>query len=87
MRTRNEILAKIKVFRTVRNHAKQFVNTEGLVFLNNGAIKALEWALGYKRRHQFWCYNCAFLHNNLRCPKCGNEREHKIDKGISYKEE
>ena len=80
MKTRNEIRAKIKQLRAERNYAQQFETTEGLVFLKNGAIKALEWILGYKRKPQFWCFHCALLHNNLKCPKCGNETDNRIDR-------
>lgn len=73
MKTKKEIRAKIKKFRISRNDAKQFSRTEGYVFLTNGAIKALEWVLGYKHKPQYWCFRCAILHNNIKCPKCGNE--------------
>jgi len=78
MKTKNAIRAKIKQFRITRNDAQQFEGTEGYVFLTNGAIKALEWVLGYKRKPQFWCFRCALLHNNLKCPKCGSEKKRTI---------
>ena len=78
MKTKKEIKAKIKDLRITRNDARQFKTTEGFVFLSNGAIKALEWALGYKHKPQYWCFRCAFLHNVLKCPKCGNEKERNI---------
>jgi len=78
MKTKGEIRARIKKFRIARNDAKQFDGTEGYVFLNNGAIKALEWVLGFKRKPQWWCYRCALLHTGLKCPRCGNEIEHKV---------
>jgi len=83
MKTKNVIRARIKRLRVRRDDAKQFTGTEGYVFLCNGAIRALEWILGYKRKPQFWCYRCALLHNNLKCPKCGNETERIIDEGNS----
>ena len=78
MKKRNAILAKIKTLRASRNDAQQFESTEGYVFLTNGAIYALEWILGYKRKPKYWCFCCAILHDNLRCPKCGNERKREL---------
>ena len=75
MKTKNVIRGKIKRLRIVRNDAQQFEGAEGYVFLLNGAIKALEWVLEYKRKPQFWCLRCALLHDNLKCPQCGNEVE------------
>lgn len=78
MRTKAEIKAKIRAVRKIRNDAQQYTTTEGFVFLSNGAIKALEWVLGYKRKPSFWCFRCRLLHTGLKCPKCGNEIMHKI---------
>ena len=78
MKSKAEIRAKIKCLRTYRNHAQRLQNTEGYIFLSNGAIRALEWVLGYKRKDLFWCFECGVLHQNLKCPKCGNERQHEM---------
>ena len=78
MRTKDEIRARIKKLRLQRNDDQQYKNTEGYVCLNKGAITALEWILGYKQKPKWWCYQCGLLHNNLKCPKCGNVIEHEI---------
>ena len=76
---KKDILKTIKALRNCRNEAKQSQNTEGYVFLCEGAVKALEWVLNYKRPRKYWCFKCGILHTNLRCPKCGNEKEHTIE--------
>lgn len=76
MKTKAEIRAKIKDIRALRNYFQQFKNTEGAVFLCNGSIRGLQWSLDYKLKKQWWCHGCALLHNNLKCPICGNEIEH-----------
>lgn len=80
MKTKGEIRVKIKQLRTQRDAAKPLPSTQGYLSLSNAAIRALEWVLGYKRKPLFWCYQCALLHNNLKCPRCGNATEHKISK-------
>ena len=75
MKKRIEIKIKIKQLRVSRDYAKQFDGTEGFVYLQNGAITALEWVLGYKRKQKWWCYKCTILHTGLKCPKCGNDTE------------
>ncbi len=86
MKTKGEIREKIRQFRIFRNDAQQLEGAEGYVFLCNGAIKAMEWVLDYKRKPQFWCCRCTLLHNNLKCPKCGGGRERKLEDIISNKE-
>ena len=78
MKTKKEIRAKIKELRISRNAAKQLDGTKGYVFLINRTIRTLEWVLGYKRPPQYWCSRCALLHNNLKCPKCGNEKKREL---------
>lgn len=77
MKKRSEVRERIRTLREERNYAKQFDGTDGYVYLTNGAIRALEWTLGYKRKPQWWCYRCAILHNGLECPRCGNAIERK----------
>lgn len=74
MKKRSEIKDKMKELRGSRDYAKRFDNTKGYVYLNNGAIWALEWVLGYKCKSRYWCFRCAILHNDLKCPRCGNDK-------------
>jgi len=78
MKSQAEIKEMIKKLSTNRNYAQGLPNTEGYIFASNGAIQALEWILGYKRKDHYWCFGCGIFHNDLKCPKCGNETENKM---------
>jgi ribosomal protein S27AE len=74
MKTKTEIKNKIKQIRQDRDIKPD--NTLSYPFYKecmNAEILALKWALGYKIPRMYWCSGCGISHQNLKCPKCGND--------------
>ena len=74
MKTKTEIKNKIKQLRQDREIKPQ--NTKYERFYReavNAEINALRWTLGYKTTRRYWCSGCGISHQNLKCPKCGND--------------
>ena len=74
MKTKTEIKNKIKQLRHDRDlKPDNLSNYHFYKECMNAEINALQWALGYKSTRRYWCTDCGISHQNLKCPKCGND--------------
>ena len=74
MKTKTEIKNKIKQLRHDRDlKPDNLSNYHFYKECTNAEINALQWALGYKSTRRYWCTDCGISHQNLKCPKCGND--------------
>ena len=74
MKTKTEIKNKIKQLRHDRDlKPDNLSNYHFYKKCMNAEINALQWALGYKSTRRYWCTGCGISHQNLKCPKCGND--------------
>ena len=74
MKTKTEIKNKIKQLRHDRDlKPDNLSNYHFYKECMNAEINALQWALGYKTSRRYWCSGCGISHQNLKCPKCGND--------------
>ena len=74
MKTKTEIKNKIKQLRHDRDlKPDNLSNYHFYKECMNAEINALQWALGYKSTRRYWCTGCGISHQNLKCPKCGND--------------
>ena len=74
MKTKTEIRNKIKQLRHDRDlKPDNLSNYHFYKECMNAEINALQWALGYKSTRRYWCTGCGISHQNLKCPKCGND--------------
>lgn len=63
-----------------REHGISDETTDKMFAVFDVYIRALEWCLGKKPKEKFyWCNNCVFPHEGVKCPKCGG------DELINYK--
>ena len=83
MKTKTEIKNKIKQLRIDRD-IKHYNKTYMRFYKEavNAEIATLKWVLEFKASRRYWCSGCGISHQNLKCPKCGNDTylgNHDVD--------
>lgn len=68
MRTKTQIKERI----TVIQHDRDAYSGRLYKQTMNAEINTLRWVLGYKNTERYWCTYCLLAHQNIKCPKCGD---------------
>ena len=91
MRTKAEVLKKIKQLREFRDLQIDFENPESVIRrkqATNFGILLLQAMLGYKVEPHYWCCGCGDYHKGIECPQCGskfvNQESEKIAAGLKF---